>query len=525
MQKSTLNILLAGLMVAALFAVNPLVAQGEVRDIGSRLELFVDHFLIDELDGTRLKLHPPQPAEAVLKSGAPVAGYMSVLKDGAKYRMYYGGMQYGGIVRDGLDDVVLYAESDDGINWSKPNLGLFEFQGTRDNNAIIVGQGHIAHTFSPFIDTRPGTPDKERFKALGGLLYDHTELLARRKVKPGYYTFVSADGIQWKPIQTEPVITKSHYPYKTDSTPPAVFWSQMEQCYVAYLRIHVNEQGEMVPCWEPEWYYRWVGRTTSKDFLHWSKVAPVDFGDAPKEQLYTSEVHPYFRAPHIYVGVGTRFFGDPIHRRHQALTDTQLSALEREPQLRDTVRGNTKTVGIDIVDNVLLASRGGNKFDRTFMEALIRPGLGLHNWTNRANYAYAEVVPTGPGEMSLYVTLETCLPTNYVRRYTLRTDGFISVNAPYTGGEMVMKPFTFSGKELVINYSTSAGGSVRVEIWGESGEAVAGYSIGDCDRIIGDEIERVVTWKGGSDLRALVGKPIRLRFKMKDADLYSIRFR
>jgi len=123
-----------------------------------------------------------------------------------------------------------------------------------------------------------------------------------------------------------------------------------------------------------------------------------------------------------------------------------------------------------------------------------------------------------------------------MRRYTLRIDGFVSANAKYTGGELVTKPLTFDGKELVINYSTSAVGSIRVEIQDKDGKTISGFAMDDCPEIYGDEIEKVVKWKSGSDLSSLKGvdqtrfltdpsKAIRLRFALKDADLYSIRFR
>ena len=90
---------------------------------------------------------------------------------------------------------------------------------------------------------------------------------------------------------------------------------------------------------------------------------------------------------------------------------------------------------------------------------------------------------------------------------------------------MVTKPFAFEGKELVINYATSAVGRVRVEIQDTGGSPIAGYALSECSEIYGDEIEHVVCWQSGADVRALAGGPIRLRFVLKDADLYSIRFR
>ena len=78
---------------------------------------------------------------------------------------------------------------------------------------------------------------------------------------------------------------------------------------------------------------------------------------------------------------------------------------------------------------------------------------------------------------------------------------------------------------MTINYSTSAAGGIRVEIQDADGGAVGGYTLAECQEIIGDQIERVVSWKGGADVSKLAGRPVRLRLVMKDADLYSIRFR
>jgi hypothetical protein len=116
-------------------------------------------------------------------------------------------------------------------------------------------------------------------------------------------------------------------------------------------------------------------------------------------------------------------------------------------------------------------------------------------------------------------------PSARLRRATLRTDGFVSVNAPYSGGELVTKPLVFDGSELVINFSTSAVGSLRAELQDDSGHALEGYRASQSVEIYGDQIERVVAWQEGSDVSYLAGKPVRVRFVMKDADLYSIQFR
>lgn len=112
----------------------------------------------------------------------------------------------------------------------------------------------------------------------------------------------------------------------------------------------------------------------------------------------------------------------------------------------------------------------------------------------------------------------------FVDRFLLRTDGFASVSAPWSGGEMFTKLLTFSGNTLSLNYSTSAAGSIRVEIQDPAGRPLPGFSVDDCPEIIGDEIDRTVRWKRGSDVGELAGTPVRLRFVLRDADLFSLKF-
>ena len=109
----------------------------------------------------------------------------------------------------------------------------------------------------------------------------------------------------------------------------------------------------------------------------------------------------------------------------------------------------------------------------------------------------------------------------------LRVDGFVSVNAPYEGGELVTKPLVFSGDILVLNYAMSGVGSVRVEVLDAEGRPITGYTLRESQEMYGDEVEGRVYWSASTvgRVQRLEGQPVRLRFVMKDADLYSIRFR
>ena len=111
-----------------------------------------------------------------------------------------------------------------------------------------------------------------------------------------------------------------------------------------------------------------------------------------------------------------------------------------------------------------------------------------------------------------------------LRRLAVRPWGFVSVHAGFDAGEMVTKPLVFGGKVLHLNYSTSAAGSVQVEVQDDNGQAIPDLGLDDMDLLFGDELDAAVTWRGRSDLGRLAGKPVRLRFVLKDADLFALRF-
>ncbi len=421
--------------------------------IGTRRELFIDRFLIDKMTGTALKLNTPQPAPASAQP-ADNMEYATVIKDSDLFRLYTRDGR--GSAHDGdSPEVTRYCESRDAINWTRPNLGLHEIDGSKANN-VILHEPPFCHNFSPFLDTRPGIDASERFKALAGT------------VKSSLVAFCSGDGIHWQKLRPEPVIRYTRE-YAFDSQNVS-FWSELEGCYVCYFRHFLDKK------------LRSVCRTTSADYLNWSEPVPLR-PNFPGEHIYTTLTHPYFRAPHIYIATPTRFFPD---------------------------RGES-------TDVLFMTARGPGPFDRTFREAFIRPGLDPNRWGNRSNYAALNVVPTGPEEMSIFMTP--------FRRFTLRTDGFASVRAGADESEMITHPLQFQGNRLFLNYATSAGGRIRIEIQDIHGQPLPGYALEDFRPLVGDSIDQQVGWKRGGDLNKLASQPIRLRFLMQEADLYALQFK
>lgn len=200
--------------------------SGDVRDIGSRRELFVDDYLIEQLQGAVLKMHRPTPREMVMVCDSPWEGngsvYYTLFADGDRFRMYYRGAHFDqNTEKAAHPEFTCYAESRDGIRWEKPNLGLFEFKGSKANN--IVWAGEETHNFTVFKDSNPACSADARYKALGGV--------STRWGGKGLRAYKSPDGIHWLLMREEGVMTQGDF----DSQNLA-FWHPQQQRYIAFYR-------------------------------------------------------------------------------------------------------------------------------------------------------------------------------------------------------------------------------------------------------------------------------------------------
>lgn len=470
--------------------------KASVVDIGSRLELLTDRLLVDRLEGVVFRLHEPIP-QPPGRSPLPPGAYTTVIREDAVFRAYYraldpaytGPSNYSGHP----GEITAYAESRDGREWETPEIGLFEVGGTRRNNAVLAGMPPFSHNFSPFLDSRPGIPSDERFKALAG----HPGF-DRARQADGLHAFVSADGRIWKKVGGRPVIPYDPTWLHAFDSQNVAFWSEAEGGYVAYFRTWLisgqSAGGATAHCESVGGEaLRSISRATSPDFLHWSAPVAMD-PNQPGEHLYTNQTHPYFRAPHLYVALPTRYMAGRVGA-----------------EATDAMKGST--------DILFMTTRAGSTvYDRLFTEAYIRPGLDSDRWGNRANYVALNVVPTGPTEMSIYHSKSGV-------RYTLRTDGFSSLRAGAAPGEWVTRPLIFAGSALSLNLSASAAGAMRVEIQDETGRPVPGFELAACETLVNDGIDLRVVWRGHPPLAALAGKPVRLRFVMNECDLYAFQFR
>lgn len=489
--------------------------------IGSRLELFIDNYLIEKLTGDiELRLQKPVAQEIVMTHDQPWegsgCGYKSIFKDGNKYKMFYESWHHEASEDGSIPyhpPFCAYAESDDGINWKKPNLGLHDFNGSKNNNIVVPsglmnGYNIDAAHCAVFKDTNPNVSRDAIYKGIFTINRGDSrgfELIALK----------SADGINWALLTEEPILTDGAF----DSQNLA-FWDSGKKEYRIYWRIFSKE------------HIRSIRTAVSRDFINWEKHEDLTYIDSPEESLYTNQIKPYERAPHIFIGFPARYVDRGLSRSMELLPeyDKRLSRIKKSvkgvPSDSDTRFGTVLTEGL------LMSSRDGVKFNR-WNEAFLRPGIGRKgSWTYGDNFIAWHVVETkssfenSPNELSIYAS------ENYwkgaaskVRRYTLRLDGFVSVNTSAKGGELLTKPLLFKGRNLHLNFSTSAIGAIQIEILDLNGKPVNGFSMEDCAPAFGDSVDYTVGWGDNTDVSSLIDTPVRLRIKMNDADLYSIQFK
>jgi len=506
-------------------------------DVGSRRELFVDGFLVDQLLGkAELRLHHPTPREVVLVHDAPWEGnataYHSIFKDGDRYRMYYRAWNLKGVAGKISTGVLslCYAESDDGIHWRKPALGLHEFQGSKANNIVIsreLAARYHTTVGSPavFKDKNPNAPPDARYK---------TFLTKRNPL--GMQPFKSADGIHWSPMSDGPTITDGAFDSQN-----VVCWDPVHGEYRAYWR-YFTQGITTSEIWKPAGL-RAIRTATSQDLLHWENQADLNYVDSPGEQLYTNGVAPYDRAPHLWIGFPVRYV-DRSGGQAISTDDSDAAGPERirqwpvslralpDPQQRVAKAALSDRFGSVLTEGLLMASRDGVTFKR-WNEAFLRPGIERPGtWNYGHQFIGWQLVETAsqlkgaPPELSLYAT-EGYWSAKAVslRRYTLRLDGFVSVQAPMSGGELITKPLTFAGRRLSLNFASSAAGGLRVELQSAAGTPLPGFALEDCDELFGDTIDRVVTWQGKPEVSSLSGQSVRVRFVLHDADLFAFQFR
>jgi len=519
--------------------ITPPSMQSSVQpSVGMRLEMFVDEVLVEKKINVSRKVHEPVPGEVAIKFDQPwegnVCAYYTIIRESSSwFRLYYraghidiNALKQRRTVTNGQR--TCYAESKDGgQTWVKPMLGLFEYpvgSGNMNNNIIWTDE-RSTENFTPFKDSNPNCDPAMRYKAIGSRLNPYL-----------LFAMVSVDGINWRFLREDPILTIYHGKFDTQNV---VFYNTEMRKYVMFYRDCLDRRTNAG---------RGIKVAVSDNFINWSLFQWLNWTSDrfPQEeyQLYTNSIQQYFRAPHMMIGFPNRF-----------------------NQERVGYPGHPQT---GVFDSILIASRDGFNWART-SEAIFRPGQQKKRWASRNNlmalnlYESKSRLDDSISEICTLSSEGYYLDICSLRRYTWRLDGFTSINAGFQEGELITKPIIFSGRILVLNLSTSAMGWIRVEIQDPSSKmAYPGYELQNCYETFGDSIAQMVAWspvtvteeiedksdhdpdldiddkvedsgikkmkqiikvvREGYDLSELSGKPIQLRFRMKDCDLYSYQF-
>lgn len=529
------------LFAAALsLTVSALAAGTPPLRLGSGRQLFIDPGFLRAARGVTLQVMAPTKSGVVLAADDPgrthIGKYGTVLEDSGVFHMWY--MAHttiapaGGAAESGGRAYVCYARSSDGFTWTKPKLGLAQpFPGAEPN--IVVGWGaggfpeNMEDSANVFID--PNAPAAERFK-LGVRYVTET----KEPGKFGLHLLASPDGITWTMKQRNVLNYWSPMPHL--DTENIIFWDPARNTYRAYARYNIRPP--------------WGGRSRA-----------IAYGEAA-----SLDKLPHIEDMQVLLandGLDPRIY-NPAKGREERLLDYYTNATLRYPwaenayfmfpsvyfhfakELGGAFAEQAPTNG-GVNDIRFAASADGVAWQRFDRRAFVRLGI-RGSWDAREIYLLHGVLPEGDAGMRLYyfgsdrahgwgrnernqqlmraAGVAPVADTSGVGMLQLRRDGFVAARAAYPGGEFTTPTLVFAGDELVLNLDTSAAGDLRVELCDEIGIAIEGFTLADSDRIhTTNEVNRRITWKGKSDVSRLAGKPVQVRFVMRDTDLYAMQFR
>ncbi len=453
--------------------------------------LVLDSRVIERADDARLRV-----AEAAKSAANPLFGedrpwemrfdnlYPNVLWDAEEglYKCWYspfcvdyrsGGMtleQRQGTRYSGPPEremALCYATSRDGIAWQKPELGLVDYRGSRANNIVLRGP----HGAGVVKDAREADPAR-RYKMFTSL--SEQELAVA----------FSADGIRWGRFHPCPAVN----PYQVDGTHYHALWVKERGEYVGFTRLRDPRStgAAAVDGIRGAWPPRQVGRTASADFLHWSAATAVLEGTDESLQIYSM---PVFRHGSLYLGLPA------IHDQH---SDRVWTELAWSP---DTVTWHRVCPGSPLIANAGLT--------------------GSHDW----GCAYAAAHPVILGdEIRLYYGASNYQHTNWRDGFlclaTLRPDGFAYYEQARGDRPaiVVTAPLAWSGAALRVTADLSPIGSLDISVFEPAASRPLAHG-----QVTRTATDCAVTWSD-PPAGALAGRPVRLRFTLNGARLYSFGF-
>ncbi|MGI6458977.1 MAG: hypothetical protein ACOX5J_02590 [Candidatus Hydrogenedentales bacterium] len=492
---------------AALLCLFGLSAFGAVSpvDVGSHSQLFVDQVLVNAADGVAFTLHParPHPKNPILKADQPWEGwrveiYGNVIYDEQekRFKMWYYAEEHDEFPRHG----VYYATSQDGVHWDKPLLGEVKSSKYARHNVIADG------ILLPSVIKDVNDPDPERRYKMIGHSQDAQDY--------GYHTWTSPDGIHWTRF------SESHIARGADVI--TGYYDEQRGCYVAFPKINHPVRG---------FDRRVFWLTTSPDFRSWSEPQLVfvpDLRDDAGSLARIEEVRPILDVPDEPALIRTEFYGIGAYPAESCtLAFIWVFTINNEARY-----GNQEGPG----ELQLAVSRDLLHWERPFRQPCVprgKPGewdCGFFGTQSRAlrvgdeiwlyyggsNYTH--------GTPCLYREEGTGRGTQYTGSLGLAIwdlDRFVSVDAPAESGSLTTVPLTFAGERLELNAHVS--GSLTVALCDAAGAPYPGFEASD--EVTGDQLRHSVTWDGRSDVSTLRGKPVVIRFMMRDAQLFAFAFR
>jgi len=475
---------------------------GEPTRITSAVQLFVDDYLIDTAEGMRRTVHPwrKHASNPVLRADQPwefggdyISTYGSVIHDPEEniFKAWYWTLNdEDSAIPTSRVKSMCYATSSDGIHWKKPNIGQYVFQGSKNNNMVLASDQEtlksLPNLFTFGVMRTPWDSNPERlYKAC---FYERPPGVTYMSSGDGVWSATSPDGIRW---------TKSAalaMPSVGDTI--GFFYDSIHENYVCSGKRYTSRGRSRFQC-------------ESKDFVNWTEphlIMQTDDEDDQPCDLYNN----------------TGFvWGDLL------LGWLQVFYQHQEPYQHRLVLE-------------LISSRDGRNWSRMPGRETVLDVGSDGSW-DRANQSAANGAPIVVGDnMYMYYGGSTRYHGPYkggemgdnqghIGLGTLRRDGFVSMDATPRGGTLTTKPLLLTTQQpegeptsLHVNVE-SDWGHCRIELLDEAGDAIAGYTKDDADDIAADDVQTVATWNGKSDIGKLVREPVRLRFHLQNARLYSFR--
>lgn len=491
------------LFVLMLFS-SPLMAADNdaetVIDVGNKKQIFLDGLFLDTKENVQLVMHKPyRDGQILIKPDKPweldpkgkehrIGLYSCVLKEDGRIRVWYdmGRGEMSSELR------VAYAESTDGIHFTKPNLGLHEVDGSKENNIVISG----LRLAGAAVWKDPHAAPEHRYKT-------------QTKVYPSGRLRIhsSPDGIHWKLMSDLKV---GHI-----DTQNIILWEPSIERYLLFTRRWMNDSDKLLR-------YRTVRRLESTDLKNWTNEKMVMRPDDIDWNMHDKKTK---RTPVDFYGGGV-FKYEEADRAYLMFTQPTWAWMDwDEPGLGPATIDVQLAVSRDAEKFQRIGNRRAflslgpeGRYDSRFIWGMPNPiRMGDEIWiyyvaSNRDHTPSNKIDPAAGEELS------------GIGRAILRLDGFVSVDGDYTGGQFTTPVMKFSGDQLQLNVDAAGGGAVTVELLNEQGQPIPGFTHSDAIPIARNSVRMPVTWKGKPNLAALSGQPIQMRVRITNASLYAFQF-